>query len=119
MLRHKAVIQCARYAFGFSGIYDEDEAERINQGSHSQRQLVSDEMIMGIQGLMHEIQTDETKVLNFANVRNITDLSLQEGQTVLHLLQKKREKQQPVDIVYDYDDTYSQDRVHHPEQRAV
>ena len=29
MLRHKAAIQCLRYAFGFSGIYDEDEAERI------------------------------------------------------------------------------------------
>jgi len=27
--RHKALIQCARVAFGFSGIYDEDEAERI------------------------------------------------------------------------------------------
>jgi phage recombination protein Bet len=26
MLRHKALIQCARYAFGFSGITDEDEA---------------------------------------------------------------------------------------------
>ena len=29
MLRHKAAIQAARYAFGFSGIYDEDEAGRI------------------------------------------------------------------------------------------
>jgi hypothetical protein len=29
MLRHKALIQSARVAFGFSGIYDEDEAERI------------------------------------------------------------------------------------------
>ncbi len=29
MLRHKTLIQCARYAFGFSGIYDEDEGERI------------------------------------------------------------------------------------------
>lgn len=29
MLRHKAMIQCARLAFGFVGIYDEDEAERI------------------------------------------------------------------------------------------
>jgi len=26
MLRHKALMQCARYAFGFSGITDEDEA---------------------------------------------------------------------------------------------
>lgn len=32
MLRHKALIQCARIAFGFSGIYDEDEAHRINGG---------------------------------------------------------------------------------------
>lgn len=29
MLRHKALIQAARYAFGFSGIYDEDEAVKI------------------------------------------------------------------------------------------
>ena len=29
MLRHKATIQCARYAFGLSGIVDPDEAERI------------------------------------------------------------------------------------------
>jgi phage recombination protein Bet len=29
MLRHKALMQAARYAFGLSGIYDEDEAERI------------------------------------------------------------------------------------------
>lgn len=29
MLRHKAVIQCARYAFGFSGIMEEDEYERM------------------------------------------------------------------------------------------
>ncbi|WP_310620146.1 phage recombination protein Bet [Flexibacterium corallicola] len=31
MLRHKAMIQAARYAFGFSGIYEEDEAERIHE----------------------------------------------------------------------------------------
>lgn len=29
MLRHKAAIQAARYAFGFSGIVDEDEAARM------------------------------------------------------------------------------------------
>lgn len=31
MLRHKAMIQCARLAFGFVGIFDEDEAERIKE----------------------------------------------------------------------------------------
>lgn len=29
MLRHKSLIQCARLAFGFGGIFDQDEAERI------------------------------------------------------------------------------------------
>ncbi len=33
MLRHKSMIQCARLAFGYSGIYDQDEAERIIEGS--------------------------------------------------------------------------------------
>ncbi len=33
MLRHKAMIQCARLAFGFVGIYDTDEAERIMESS--------------------------------------------------------------------------------------
>lgn len=34
MLRHKAAIQAARYAFGFSGIVDPDEAERITPSVH-------------------------------------------------------------------------------------
>lgn len=29
MLRHKTLIQCSRVAFGYTGIYDEDEAQRI------------------------------------------------------------------------------------------
>jgi phage recombination protein Bet len=33
MLRHKAMIQAARLAFGFVGIYDQDEAERIVEAS--------------------------------------------------------------------------------------
>ena len=34
MLRHKAVIQAARYAFGFSGIVDPDEAERFKKAEN-------------------------------------------------------------------------------------
>lgn len=37
MLRHKAMIQCARLAFGFVGIYDQDEAERIVDVTPSKR----------------------------------------------------------------------------------
>ena len=33
MHRHKVLIQCARVAFGFGGIHDPDEAERIIEGS--------------------------------------------------------------------------------------
>lgn len=36
MLRHKAMIQCARIAFGFAGIYDQDEAERIVEAKQSE-----------------------------------------------------------------------------------
>lgn len=37
MLRHKAMIQCARLAFGFSGIYEQDEAERIIEADAPKR----------------------------------------------------------------------------------
>lgn len=33
MLRHKSTIQCARYAFGFSGIHDESEVALVDGGS--------------------------------------------------------------------------------------
>lgn len=36
MLRHKALIQCARLAFGFAGIYDHDEARRILAANNPQ-----------------------------------------------------------------------------------
>ena len=34
MLRHKAMIQAARLAFGFAGIFDEDEAERVRDAQN-------------------------------------------------------------------------------------
>lgn len=40
MHRHKALIQCARVAFGFAGIYDEDEAARIIEAAPSEKQHI-------------------------------------------------------------------------------
>jgi hypothetical protein len=40
-LRHKAMIQCARMAFGFGGIYDHDEAERITERDMGAAEVVS------------------------------------------------------------------------------
>jgi phage recombination protein Bet len=34
MLRHKALVQCARLSFALSGIYDPDEARRIQSSQH-------------------------------------------------------------------------------------
>lgn len=41
MLRHKAMIQCARIAYGFSGIYDPDEAERIIEAEYTEEKSYS------------------------------------------------------------------------------
>ena len=40
-LRHKTMIQCARLAFGFGGIYDQDEAERIAEAQAQQPHTVN------------------------------------------------------------------------------
>lgn len=40
MLRHKAMIQCARLAFGFAGIYEPDEAERIQEAIQQEEKRI-------------------------------------------------------------------------------
>ncbi|NKJ21980.1 phage recombination protein Bet [Dyella sp. SG609] len=40
MLRHKATIQAARYAFGFAGILEQDEAERMGDATSNQAEIV-------------------------------------------------------------------------------
>ncbi|MGL2349702.1 recombinase RecT [Helicobacter pylori] len=95
MLRHKAVIQCARYAFGLSGIYDEDEAERINEPNHNpQNKRVSDEVLAQIKELIKQTKTEKTKVLSFAQVTKLTEMSHETGQIVLEHLKKRQRSQQ-------------------------
>lgn len=40
MLRHKAMIQAARLAFGYGGIFDQDEAERITEKHMGQAEII-------------------------------------------------------------------------------
>jgi hypothetical protein len=49
MLRHKALIQCARIAFGFAGIYDQDEAERIVERNITEQATVVDRQTLRAQ----------------------------------------------------------------------
>lgn len=50
MLRHKALIQGSRIAFGFSGIYDQDEAERIIEGQAVEVQTETVAPMIGLKG---------------------------------------------------------------------
>jgi hypothetical protein len=65
MLRHKALVQCARLAFGLVGVYDPDEAERI--AAQVNKSLVHKEIwptarrgpsssVVGLQGLKEYLQ---------------------------------------------------------------
>lgn len=46
MLRHKALIQCARLAFGYVGIFDQDEAERIVEPDRGPRDMGAAEVVL-------------------------------------------------------------------------
>ncbi|AQX20196.1 phage recombination protein Bet [Bartonella sp. WD16.2] len=94
MLRHKAVAQCARYAFGLSGIYDEDEAARINEANHNpQNERVSDESLAQIKELIQQTKTEEAKVLSFAKVLSLTEMSHEKGQIILEHLKDRQRSQ--------------------------
>lgn len=56
-LRHKALIQCARLAFGFVGIYDEDEAQRIREVDMGKVEAVASITQERIQQLMANVQS--------------------------------------------------------------
>ncbi|EJF82724.1 phage recombination protein Bet [Bartonella rattimassiliensis] len=101
MLRHKATIQCARYAFGFSGIYEEDEADRINEASHNtQGQFVSHAMLEQIKELITQTKTNEKSLLSYANIEKLTDLSHEKALEVLSLLEKKQNIQREKTLEY-------------------
>ena len=65
MLRHKAMIQCARLAFGFVGIYDEDEAARIREVDMGKAQVIDP--------ALPTITSERLEQL-FANVEGCTSL---------------------------------------------
>jgi phage recombination protein Bet len=80
MLRHKAMIQCARIAFGFVGIYDEDEAQRIIEGEAREVpklvevEKLSDEQQAQLQDLIDANGRDKAKFLQWAKVESLQDI---------------------------------------------
>lgn len=64
MLRHKAMIQCARIAFGFIGIYDQDEAERIVAPAETKSAELPDDLL--VEEAKNEAKYGMTKLTEWA-----------------------------------------------------
>lgn len=101
MLRHKTMIQCARLAFGFTGIYDPDEGERIVENERKNVtpkpevieaqavELVSPEQRQQIDQLIEVTQTDVSKALAYYGVESLDKLTKTAAN---HFIKKLNEK---------------------------
>lgn len=93
MLRHKATIQAARYAFGFSGIVDQDEAERI-AGSNTvpthTNASASEEQISHILALASETGTEPSKIAAAHNAPDVYSLSEKNAEKAIDQLTRKK-----------------------------
>ncbi len=104
MLRHKATIQCVRYAFGLSGIYEEDETNH-----NVQTKLVSYDVLTQIKQLITITQTEEEKVLDYAKVDRLEDLPDEIAQRILDILQKRKNEKEQYFLQQEQTDTPIQD----------
>ncbi|KGQ34130.1 phage recombination protein Bet [Gallibacterium anatis] len=105
MLRHKAMIQCARLAFGFTGIYDQDEAERIveekepinvtpksNVIDAKAVELITDEQKKNVEQLLEIKEVNLKKALAYYNVDSINKLSKTAATDFINRLNLKDDK---------------------------
>lgn len=108
MLRHKAMIQCARLAFGFTGIYDQDEAERIVETKDPINvtpqptvietqavELITPEQIEQITQLVEVTQSNMTQLLAAAGrASSLENVTKANAKHVIEKLLTKLDKQQ-------------------------
>ena len=93
MLRHKATIQAARYAFGCSGIVDQDEAERIVGGNTAPTHTnasASEEQINHILALASETGTEPSKIAAAHNVPDVYSLTEKSAEKAIDQLTRKK-----------------------------
>jgi phage recombination protein Bet len=74
MLRHKAMIQCARLAFGYVGIFDQDEAERIAEVDINARPVRQTAAAVAEQAMTVEFTEADEKLL--ADLEAVADTGL-------------------------------------------
>lgn len=78
MLRHKSAIQCARYAFSFAGIMDEDEYERMKDVTPAEKAPLSERIAEGQKATQH-IQ-DEQEGFDPAHVSRETETRVSDAE---------------------------------------
>lgn len=113
MLRHKATIQAARYAFGFSGIVDEDEAQRIAPSPNDiqaqaeqddEIELVTDEQIKEIRELLKKNGNKESGMCAYVGVKTINEMTIQQfkhmKKWVLKKIEEKQAEEAPVEAEF-------------------
>ena len=104
MLRHKAMIQCARIAFGFVGIYDEDEAQRIIEGEAREApklvevEKLTDEQQAQLQDLIDANGRDKAKFLAWAKVESLSDIPASWFEKCRTLLSQRKPDQGGADV---------------------
>lgn len=114
MLRHKAMIQCARLAFGFTGIYDQDEADRIAENETGSRnitpkpnviegkaiELATNEQVRLLKELLPQTGRDISGALAYYSVESLDKLPKEAASQLIDKLNKSismRAEQPPLD----------------------
>lgn len=97
MLRHKATIQCARYAFGLSGIVDPDEAERMETVKPVNDATVVDatlnaEQVQTLQTLIAQKGADETALLQYVSATALDKIMQSRFDELKQMLEQKADK---------------------------
>lgn len=90
MLRHKAMIQCARIAFGYVGIYDPDEAQSIQTGEQPAPAaavlLVSDAQVSRLRDALASVEKNEAAFCKKARIARLEDLEESRFDAALSLI---------------------------------
>lgn len=89
MLRHKAMIQCARLAFGFVGIYDQDEADRIAEPeAPAAKPIVKRKMSDNkIEAAIQAIKNNEYTLAQIIDAHDLTDEQLARFNSELNIIE--------------------------------
>lgn len=99
MLRWKTMIQAARIAFGYVGIYDQDEAERIFEGEYVDVNEAGETVASSTADLNSSIQQAAQKTA--ANENDEPQAEVSEFQTVIEMIDTA-ETLDDLDLVEDY-----------------